>query len=351
MERKRVEEALCVLGETLLAFLRRETLSGRYDFRDKLSSAIRRAGVVNPLFTPTSVSKSLMAWGRALQRENITCWMKSYPESSSVLVPRSVAVIMAGNIPLVGMHDFICVLLSGNKVLVKVSDDDAVLLPVMADILAEIEPGLHERIAFAQGTISGFDAVIATGSDNTYRYFDYYFGKHPNLLRKNRNSAAVLTGRESLSNLDDLCHDIFDYFGMGCRSVSKLYVPEKYDFGDLLTLFNAWDETGMHHRYMSNYDYQKSLMLINRIPFLDHRNILLTENHSLRSPLAVVHYEHYHDFNRVVAELEAQEESIQCVAAAQKILVRAVPFGKTQEPELWDYADGRDTMAFLTGLA
>jgi len=350
MERKRVEEALSVLGATLQAFLRNETLPGRYDFRDKLSAAVRRAGEINPWFTPASVSRSLKAWGGALKREHIIRWMKSYPENSSGRVPRTVAVIMAGNIPLVGMHDLVCVLLSGNKVLVRMSDDDAVLLPVMTDILCEAENGLHERITFASGRISGFDAVIATGSDNTYRYFDYYFGKYPNLLRKNRNSAAVLTGRESLSDLDDLCYDVLEYFGMGCRSVSKLFVPEGYEFGDLLTLFNAWDETGFHHHYRNNYDYQKSLMLINRTPFLDHRNILLTENASLRSPLAVLHYSFYTHFTDMVAELEAQEESIQCIAAAHQILPRAVPFGKTQEPGLADYADGRDTMAFLMGL-
>jgi hypothetical protein len=350
MERIKIEEALCGLGATLKAYLQGDAIPGRYDFRDGIDKAVVSAKAENPWFTETNVRYSFQAWADALQPDTLKKWLKPYPKDQFVRLSKTVAVIMAGNIPLVGMHDFISVLLAGHKVLVKLSGDDAILLPLMAEIIFEYEPGLKGRVRFTHEVIQGFDAVIATGSDNTYRYFDYYFGKYPSLLRKNRISVAVLTGSESLKNLDDLCDDVLTYFGMGCRSVSKLFVPEGYDFDGLLTLFNAWDDVGVHHQYRNNYDYQKSIFIINKIPFIDHRNILLTASSSLKSPLSVLHYETYTSPESVNETLKVHRDEIQCVATLNRFDISCVPYGRTQKPALWDYPDGKDTLAFLLHL-
>ncbi len=352
MERGITEQALVVLGDTLRAYLQGESVPGRFDFRGRIDEAIAVAGVKNPWFTADAVKYCLGAWAKALQPEKIDQWMARYPllNGAPAKRPKTVAVVAAGNIPMVGMHDMISVLLSGNTALIKLSESDKVLLPLMFAILTDAQPDLNGKATFTTDTIKDFDAVIATGSDNTNRYFEYYFGKYPNLLRKNRNSVAVLTGNESLIALDELCQDLFLYYGMGCRSVSKLYVPKGYDFDGLLTLFNVWDHIGNHHRYRNNYDYHKSIMMINKIPFLSHRNALIARNEALGSPLSVIHYEEYTDIHTLSEELARQEALIQCVASSLKITPNAVPLGTTQEPELWDYADGTDTLLFLQNL-
>lgn len=249
-----------------------------------------------------------------------------------------------------GMHDLICCILTGHSVMAKMSSEDAVLLPLMGEIMVDTCPELMDLLSFTNGIINGFDAVIATGSDNTSRYFEHYFGRHPHIIRKNRNSLAVLTGFESFQELDDLCDDIFCYFGKGCRSVSKMYVPDDYDFEHLLVLFDAWDKVGNHHKYRNNYDYHKSIMLLDRVPFVDHRNILLCENPSLNSPLSVVHYQRYSHVKDVEEELSHQQDLFQCVVSNKKTSSVSIPFGMTQQPALWDYADQVDTVKFLLSL-
>ncbi len=344
--------ALLRTGDILRAFSQNKTLGDGFDFTDRILERMQKAEADNPWFTGRFIRKSLRVWGESLTRASIDRWLAPYPGISTIESGRKVkvAVIMPGNIPLAGMHDFICCLLAGHRVIARMSSDDAVLLPLIGDMLVESEPSLKTRMYFSTGQIHGFDAVIATGSDNTARYFNYYFNRLPHIIRKNRNSIAVLDNRESFSNLDELCNDIFDYFGMGCRSVSKLYVPVGYDFTNFTILFDAFDETGNHFRYRNNYDYQKSILLINRTPFIDHRNLILVRNPSLQSPLAVLHYEEYEDIGEVVSFMQENRDDLQCVVCNSDFFGDTVPFGKAQEPALWDYADGVDTLAFLLSL-
>lgn len=347
-----MQEALISLGRTLTDYLAGRETKGGYDFRHRLGQAVQEAGASNPWFTKRFVHASLSNWAETLSASSVRRWLHRYPgfDANIAASPQRVAVVMAGNIPLVGLHDMLCVLVTGNHLIAKMSSDDACLLPVIGEILTDAAPGLQERMVFTTGQIKDFNAVIATGSDNSARYFEYYFGRYPHLIRRSRNSIAVLDGNESFSQLDDLCSDIFDYFGMGCRSVSKLFVPEGYDFSNLTVLFDAWDEIGIHHKYRNNYDYRKAVMLIGQTPFIDHRNLLIVQNTALSSPLAVLHYEEYRDLEEVTAWAAMQQDKLQCVVCNHAILPGVVSFGQTQKPSLWDYADGADTIRFLMDL-
>lgn len=355
MELKTITGAFITLGQILEDYLQDRDFSPEYSgLREKIRDGMQNAEASNPWFSNMYIRKSFASWSKALKPEKLRRWISAYSDLSdqwNSKPAKTVAVVMAGNIPMVGMHDLLCVLLSGNNLIAKLSSDDAILLPLIGEILVAAEPQLSDRMHFTTGQINAFDAVIATGSDNTARYFEYYFGKYPHIIRKNRNSIAVLDGQESFRELDDLCNDIFDYFGMGCRSVSKIYVPEGYDFGNLTILFDAMDHAGNHHKYRNNYDYQKSVMMINRIPFIDHRNLLLVERESLKSALSVVHYGYYTDIKALKEQITLLEDQIQCVVCYNRLTNSTIPFGKTQEPELWDYADGVDTMLFLQSLA
>lgn len=351
-DRSEILKSIVILGDTLRAFLSGESLSGSFDFTERIAGRIKRAEECNPWFTEIYVRKSIKFWADSLTENSLNKWLSRYPQlnEDAPANPRKVAVVMAGNIPMVGMHDFLCCLIAGHHVMAKLSSDDAQLIPLMADILVDTYPDLKNRITFTTGLIEGFDAVIATGSDNTSRYFEYYFGKYPNIIRKNRNSIAILDGTESFNNLDDLCYDIFDYFGMGCRSVSKLFVPSGYDFSNLTLLFDAFNEIGNHNKYRNNYDYRKSVLLINRTPFIDHHNLLLVENSSLKSPLAVLHYEEYEKQDYVAAFIGQHRQELQCVVCNNEIVNSTTPFGHAQRPVLWDYADSIDTLQFLFSL-
>jgi hypothetical protein len=355
MELKAMMSAFTALGQILEDFLQdREFLPEYSGLKEKIRNGMQQAEAANPWFSDMYIRKSFASWSKALRPEKLKRWIAAYPDLENQWGSKpmkTVAVVMAGNIPMVGLHDLLCVLLSGHRVVAKLSSDDAILLPLIGEVLMETEPQLRDRMHFTTGQINAFDAVIATGSDNTARYFEYYFGKYPHIIRKNRNSIAVLDGQESFRELDDLCNDIFDYFGMGCRSVSKIYVPAGYDFSNLTILFDAMDHAGNHHKYRNNYDYQKSVMMINRIPFIDHRNLLLVERESLKSALSVVHYGYYQDIKSLKQQIALIEDQIQCVVCYNKITNSTIPFGKTQDPELWEYADGVDTMLFLASLA
>ena len=349
---KRIYDAFLTLGKTLDAFLLKKSHPGNFDFTGRITERIRMAEKANPWFTNEFVVKSLKAWANALTQHNLKTWVAKYPEISetSLSKRKKVAVVMAGNIPLVGLHDFLCCLLTGHFVIAKLSSDDAVLLPLIGDILIDSYPELKHQMEFTCGQVKGFDAIIATGSDNTAKHFEYYFRKYPHIIRKNRNSIAVLDGKESFSNLDDLCYDIFDYFGMGCRSVSKIFVPKGYNFSNLTMLFDAFDRIGEHHKYKNNYDYQKSVLMINKIPFIDLRNLLLVKNSSLNSPLSVLHCEEYGSHYEIIDFINDNKDKLQCVVCNNAIIDNTTSFGKSQSPSLWDYADGIDTVKFLLSL-
>ena len=256
---------------------------------------------------------------------------------------------MAGNIPLVGFHDFLTVLITGNVLVAKTSKEDNLLIKKIAEILIAIEPEFKSKIVFTD-KLENFDAVIATGSNNTARYFEYYFGKYPNIIRKNRNSVAVLTGNETAADMVNLGKDIFQYFGLGCRNVSKLYVPKNYSFNLFFeSIVNDYKHVVENNKYANNYDYNKAVYLLGNNQLLDNNFVLLKESESLSSPVAVIHYEYYNTLQEVTTLLENKKEEIQCVLTEAN-LPNTFKLGQAQQPTLWDYADGVDTVEFLLGL-
>ncbi|NER11195.1 Acyl-CoA reductase (LuxC) [Muriicola jejuensis] len=307
-------------------------------------NAVQRAGSKNGWFTRENLEYAITAWGRELTEDKLRSWISAYsiPERD----PRCVAVIMAGNIPMVGFHDLLCVLMTGHRALVKLSSGDTELLPALIRKLVEYEPLMEGIITVSDGIMKGFDAVIATGSDNTSRYFEYYFGNKPHIIRKNRNSVAVLTGKETPEQLKALGNDIFMYFGLGCRNVSKLFVPQGYSFESLFTSLEPFESIKNHHKYHNNYDYNKAVYLMSEFPFLDNGFLILKEDKGYASPIGTVYYETYSTLQELGGKLEAEKERIQCVVA-DGFSAGEVPFGRTQNPSLSDYADGVDTVEFL----
>ncbi len=319
---------------------------------EELKELIDSAGHYNAWFTPQSTTKALTAIAGMLNKDELKRWMEKSNNISKPGKPQtilSVGLILAGNIPLVGFHDILCVLASGHKALIKLSSQDQKLIPFLLGKLLEIEPAFRDQIEYIE-RLKDFDAVIATGSNNTSRYFEYYFSSVPHIIRKNRNSVAVLSGEESREDLKALGNDIFDYFGLGCRNVSKVYVPRGYNFKYLFESIEDFKSVTDHHKYNNNYDYNKSIFLVNLDKHLDNGFLLLKEDQRTASPLAVLYYEEYDDIKQLEQELKAKSEQIQCVVSGMKLDLRILPFGQSQRPSLWDYADDIDTMAFLRSI-
>jgi len=311
-----------------------------------LKEVVARAGHHNGWFTEENILFSMEQWGNILSRPHINDWLSQYSFKSGENT-KKVGVVMAGNIPLVGFHDFLCVLLSGNSILIKQSSNDKVLLPFLSDYLMEQEPSLADKIEFVDEKLENFDAVIATGSNNTSRYFEYYFGKKPNIIRKNRNSVAVLTGDETEEELEALGEDIFRYYGLGCRNVSKIFVPKGYNFDRLFQALYTYKDIIHQHKYANNYDYNKAVYLMSEFKILDNGFLILKEDQSLSSPISALFYSFYDDEASLELDLRRMEKQIQCVVSKKE---GDINFGQTQKPSLNDYADGIDTMEFLSGL-
>ncbi len=307
----------------------------------------RQAAAHNSWFTEENVELALEGICRYLDEEKLRQWLAPYQLAEEYPNPKKVGVVMAGNIPMVGFHDFLAVLICGHQLHAKPGSQDPVLIPYLAKELCEIEPGFKAFIHFAD-RLTGMDAMIATGSDNTSRYFEYYFSKIPHIIRKNRSSCAVLNGTESTEELHALGKDITQYFGLGCRNVSKLFVPEGYDFVPLFEALAPYQKVIENHKFTNNYDYNKSIYLVNREPHLDTGFLLFKEEKAMVSPISVVFYETYHSQEQLQQRLQEQEEKIQCVVGREP--VGQVGFGDAQQPELWNYADGVDTIAFLQNL-
>ena len=333
-----------ILSFSALGQILRESLEGRKGkYTGSLNNLINTQCLKNPWFIPDNVRMAVGAIAEELTFENLSKWLSSYPEANDPGMPLNVAVVMAGNVPLVGFHDFISVLITGNNILAKPSSKDPDLIKFVADILTDINPRFEDSIKFTDSYLKNFDAVIATGSNNSSRYFDYYFGKYPHIIRKTRNGVAVIRGDESDDEILNLGKDIFSYFGLGCRSVSKVFIPEGYEPDILSAHWAEFADIINHSKYANNYDYNKALYLVNREPFKDTGYILLKENEELSSPVAVLYYEYYKKFRELNKRLETLKDKIQCV-----IDRKHVPFGKAQSPRLWDYADGIDTIEFLS---
>ncbi len=317
-----------------------EIRSGGYS--EQFNSLIDNQQKMNPWFTPENVRTALNAIANELTEDNLTNWTNVYSDLKKKIKPVKAGVIMAGNIPLAGFHDFLSVLISGNHLIAKTSSKDSELIVSISQILCSINPGFTDLIEFTEGPLSNFDVVIATGSNNSSRYFEYYFGKYPNIIRRNRNSIAILEGNETDAELLDLGKDIFSYFGLGCRNVSKIYLPGGFDMSALKRNWDGFAGLISHTKYANNYDFNKAVYLVNKERFYDTGYLLLKEDKGLSSPVSVLHYEYYISQTDVKLELNQLSEKIQCIVGRKYI-----PFGKAQSPKLWDYADGIDTIEFL----
>jgi hypothetical protein len=313
-------------------------------FYEGMLHQLKLAEEHNGWFTKENIQFAINSWAEALREENLNTWTSAY--NFSEIQPKTVAIIMAGNIPMVGFHDFLSVLITGHSVIVKQSSKDKQLLPYLSKYLEYVEPGFKGKISFTEEKLSGYDAIIATGSDNTARYFEYYFKNKPHIIRKNRNSVAVLTGNETDIKLHLLGEDIFRYFGLGCRNVSKLFVPKDYNFNGLFEAIYDWQQLMEIHKYANNYDYNKAVYLMSEFKFLDNGFFMLKEDESYSSPIATCFFEYYENQDSLRSKLQADTNKIQCVVA-NGFSENEIAFGQTQNPQLWDYADGVDTVSFL----
>jgi hypothetical protein len=316
-------------------------------FFDSFVDLIQLSQSHNGWFTPEQVYFSIQSWGAALTKENLTKWLSAYQFKETE--PKNIGLILAGNIPLVGFHDFLTVLITGNNVLVKTSSNDQHLIKFLAKYLIAIDSRFEKKITFVEGKLEDFDAIIATGSNNTSRYFDYYFKNVPNIIRKNRNSVAIVNGNESQQDLENLGEDIFRYFGLGCRNVSKLFVPRGYDFKPFFESIFKYKDVIFYEKYANNYDYNKAVFLMSLYKLLDNEFLTLKEDSSYSSPISSVFYEFYDDLEDVKTKLKTDEEHIQCIVS-NNLIENSISFGQTQKPELWDYADNVDTIKFLSEI-
>lgn len=337
------------LGKFLSQFSEAENkqrgdVQGNAIFFDSFVDLIHLSQSHNGWYTPEQVYYAIQSWANALTEENLNKWLSNYTFDN--VNPKRIALILAGNIPLVGFHDFLCVLITGHDVVIKTSSNDQHLLPFLVKYLSHIAPELENKITFTEGKLENFDAVIATGSNNTARYFEYYFKDKPAIIRKNRNSVAVLNGKETKEQLVALGEDIFRYFGLGCRNVSKLFVPKGYVFDPFFEAMFEYQDVIHYEKYANNYDYNKAVFLMSNFKLLDNGFLTIKEDKSYASPISSVFYEYYDDLAEVEKKLEQDADNIQCIVS-NNLIKNSITFGQTQQPKLWDYADNTDTISFL----
>ena len=305
---------------------------------------LNKAEILNPWFTKDNIDVAISSIDNMLKYSSLREWMSNYLMEEPDI--KTILLVMAGNIPLVGFHDLLCVLLSGNKVIVKLSSKDGVLVESIIDKIISLEPKMKDFIVVTENFIQqDFDATIATGSDSSSKYFNYYFKSSNSIIRKNRRSIAILDGSETNQELKALADDIFLYFGLGCRSVSKLFLPINYDLDKLFKAFHKYKDVINHLKYSNNYDYNKTICLMNKQKLLDNGFILLKEDSSIQSPISMLFYEYYNNRQELDNYIHLNQSLFQCVVSKKD-----VPFGKSQFPKLNDYADNIDTLDFLTNL-
>lgn len=329
--------ALALLGEHLL------------QSDDYLEAVIHRTEYNNPWFTKENQHLAIQAIATEfLDKDKLENWAAAYPILDEPPM-KTIGMVMAGNLPLVGFHDIVCTFISGNKAKIKLSDKDRFLLPYLLQLLEKYAPGTGAFFEIAE-QINGIDAVIATGSNNSARYFEAYFRKYPHIIRKNRNAVAVLDGTETEDDLHALGKDVFRFFGLGCRNVSKLYLPKGYHFAALMERLHDYNEIINHSKYHNNFDYNLALLMLNQVPYFNNGCIILAENKDIASRIATLHYEFYEDKTALESVLKSRSEEIQCIVAKPELLdLPTIPFGKSQKPTLFDYPDGVDVMWFLNG--
>ena len=311
---------------------------------DNWQSVKEKAGHQNKWFTPGFTSLATRHIGHSfLEKKALSDWSAPYPIPAENKTPKTVGIVMAGNIPLVGFHDFLCTFLSGHRQVIKPSSKDDVLIRHLAGKLIEMDEACSSCISFAE-MLKGCDAYIATGSNNSARYFEYYFRNHPHIIRRNRTSVAILNGKENVTDLEKLADDVYLYFGLGCRNVTKLYVPQQYDFVPLLEAFSKYNYLSDHNKYKNNYDYLLAIMILNKQVYMTNGSLLMLEHSSVFSPVGQLNYEFYSDEKELLNFLQSNED-IQCIVGKDHI-----PFGQAQQPSLHDFADGTDTLQFLLDL-
>jgi hypothetical protein len=311
---------------------------------DNWQSTKEKAGFQNSWFTPEFIDLASRNIAQTfLQKDHLTAWARQYNIPAENAAPKNVGIVMAGNIPLVGFHDFLCAFITGHRQTIKASSKDDVLIKHLVQQLHDWDESTRQLVSFSE-MLKNCDAYIATGSNNSARYFEYYFSKYPHIIRRNRTSVAVLTGEETPEELGKLADDVYLYFGLGCRNVTKLFVPEQYDFIPLLTAFKKYDYLSDHHKYRNNYDYMLAIMLLNKQYYMTNQSILLNENKALFSPISQLNFEYYTNAGQVNESL-TNNPDVQCVVGKNHLA-----FGKAQQPALTDYADGIDVMKFLLEL-
>jgi hypothetical protein len=306
---------------------------------NQLDNVVKKQFSLNGWFTEKNVRLTFLNWSKLLIKSELEKWLNTYKFSNK---PKKIGIIMAGNIPLVGFHDFLSVIFSGNIAVIKLSSDDKTLLPALIDILKIIDESILNQVEICDYKLGNVDAIIATGSNNSMTYFTSYFGHLPHLFRKNRTSIAILDGNETKEELAELGKDIFTYFGLGCRNVSQLLIPEDFNLDRFFEAIVDYSEVVNHHKYANNYDYNKAIHLMNLEQFLDNGFVLLKESDALFSPLAMCFYHRYSNLDEIVAFKNKYKNDIQAIVSRKNI-----PFGKAQAPSLTDYADGVDTMKWL----
>lgn len=321
-------------------------LGGRLKSTDeKLQLTVTKTYIANNWLTQDNYWLAIGHWQQVLVAAKLLQFIKDYTYAQR---PQKVGVIMAGNIPLVGFHDLVCVLLSGNIAVIKPSSDDKYVMILLADWLIEIEPQLATRIEVVE-RMNHIDAVVATGSNNSFRYFEHYFKDIPSLLRKNRKSMAILDGTESDEDLTSLSDDVFQYFGLGCRNVNFVYLPSSMKITTILDAFMKYKELANHNKYTNNYTYHRALLLMNTEQHLDTGFLLSKERENLHAPLACLHYAYYNSDEQLNSFIDKNRSEIQCIVG-NYLEVDTIPYGKSQSPELKHFADNVDTMLFLTNL-
>lgn len=345
MERSQITYSFALLGSVINAVVedKQRPVICPTDHWDALHLLIEKEQHYNGWFTKDSIKNAFEEISSWLELEKIEAWVASYVYAPQ---PKTVAIIMPGNLPLVGFHDFLCVLCSGNKALIKLSSEDARLLPALVEILLHFEPALGSRIEFVNGKLQGFEAVIATGSDNSMLHFKEYFAAYPSIMRGHRTSVAVLSGKETDQELFALGQDIFQYFGRGCRNVTHLLISADFELDRFFEAIVPYGDIIHHKKYGNNYDYNKAIHLMNQVPILDNNFVLLKESKDLNSPLGMLHYHRYQNQEQLNAFLSEHQSHIQCIVGEGFLA-----FGSAQCPTLNDYADEIDTMYFLGNFA
>lgn len=309
-----------------------------------LQEVVNKTFIYNTWFSIENTNHALQNIAiEFLNKEKLTNWLAQYEQLEST-TEKTIAIVAAGNIPMVAFHDILCVLISGNKLQLKLSEKDKFLLPFILEKLIEIEPDFQGKFS-VQFKLENFDAIIATGSNNTAKHFEYYFSKYKNIIRRNRNSIGILTGNETKEDIENLGNDIFDYYGLGCRNVSKIFVPKDFDLYSLKEGLSKHIGVNQHNQYMNNLDYQRTLYLMNQTPLIDIDFINIVENKSLHSPISCLHAERYEKIDDVNNFIIDEKEKIQCIVGKDYL-----DFGKSQQPTLTDYADNVDTMKFILSL-